>query len=121
MAQSNVIGKAGAGALNEFQLALIASARARVPSLPACTVCGQSFGGLIDGAHAVCRALAARGLPTPMWRRCDACAGLGHLPKSQVGPVNPNDAAMRAWAPACVACEGKGYEGDVLVAAGASS
>lgn len=95
--------------LNPFQRALIARARESALTAPTCTLCHQSHGGLIDGQHAVCRALHARAMPLPTWERCPDCAGLGHLPKSQIGPVNPSQATLLLWAPRCETCDGQGF------------
>jgi hypothetical protein len=93
--------------LNAFQRALIEKARTTVR--PVCKFCGESHGGLIDGAHALCREFYMQGLPIPHWKRCEECAGLGRIPISAVGPVNPSGKTMERWAPACDACGGKGF------------
>ena len=86
---------------------------------PNCHLCGGNAGRLgPHGAHELCAARAALGLPTPnLGDRCGACNGVGCIPRSAVGPMlffdggSPGrDArAIAAWAPKCSACGGRGY------------
>ena len=81
-----------------------------------CQLCGGNAGRLIDGAHALCAAKAARGLPTPsLGDACVACNGVGRVPRTPAGPVVFCAAgpaaftrAFDAWAPRCEACGGTG-------------
>lgn len=80
---------------------------------PRCRLCGGNAGDprqfANGGAHNLCIARAANGLPTPsLGMRCKACNGHGRIPRSRVGPINPSQRAMDEWAPKCVACGGKG-------------
>jgi len=75
-----------------------------------CKFCGGTAGSLIDGAHALCAARKERNLPTPcLGYRCQTCNGHGRIPKTKYGPINPNQAAIDAWAPPCPDCDGKGH------------
>lgn len=73
----------------------------------ACRLCG---GRLMDprlDEHALCAVRARRGAPTPsLGDPCTQCGGVGCLPRSKVGPVNPNQRAIEAWAPTCDRCHG---------------
>lgn len=78
------------------------------PEAP-CRLCGGTIGAGWDGAHALCNALAERGMPTPsLGKRCPCCLGAGVHPRSACGPINPNQDAIERWAPSCVTCQGSG-------------
>jgi hypothetical protein len=85
--------------------------------LPKCVHCGGTASmrqhvaaGL--KAHNLCVARAKRGAATPsLGDECPTCRGAGCIPKSKYGPINPNQAAMDAWAPPCGTCAGKGVLG----------
>lgn len=83
---------------------------------PRCRTCGgarsmrQHYAqGLQE--HNVCRELERLGLPTPsLGDDCAACNGHGRIPRSPVGPMNPSQRALDAWAPICGRCHGDGTE-----------
>ena len=82
---------------------------------PACNLCGGNAGGLIDGAHALCRERAKHGLPTPsLGTRCSTCNGSGTLGRGGVmlsfdlGPA-AIARSIAAQFPPCPTCEGKRY------------
>jgi hypothetical protein len=79
---------------------------------PPCRLCGGNAGSLNErGEHNFCAELARLGLPTPnLGMRCRASNGRGCNPRSAVGPINPSQKAMDAWAPKCRACGGTGVE-----------
>lgn len=87
------------------------AARALASFSKACAHCG---GRMMDprlDTHAVCDARALRGIPTPsLGDPCTQCGGVGCLPRSAVGPVNPNQRAIEAWAPTCDRCQGSRVE-----------
>ncbi len=84
--------------------------------LPACSICGGNSGSLIDGAHALCTAYKARGMPTPsLGDACGCCKGQKGHPRSPVGPVNPSGRTMRQWFLTCTTCKGTGTIGSQMV------
>lgn len=119
--------------LNGFQKQLIERARVASETKPACVLCGESHGGLFEVAvdvavsnrnsiagkamaHALCIELSKRCLPPPVWPRCTFCHGLGTIPISSVGPVNPSGVTMARWAPKCETCGGAGHTGGDVMA-----
>ncbi len=79
---------------------------------PPCRLCGGNAGRLNDrGEHNLCVALARLGQATPsLGIRCAECNGIGCKPRSVVGPVNPSQKTVDAWAPRCLRCGGTGVE-----------
>jgi hypothetical protein len=88
----------------------------RLPASP-CEICGGTAGmrqlarhGL--KSHNLCVARQKHGSPTPsLGDECPECLGVGCHPRSAVGPVNPNQADIEAWAPTCKPCKGSGVIG----------
>ena len=82
-----------------------------IDARPRCQLCGGNAGRLVDGAHVFCAIVGSTGERTPsLGDVCLDCLGVGNKPQSAVGPVNPNQAAMDAWAPQCARCNGSGLE-----------
>lgn len=81
---------------------------------PACELCGGTANMLklrSVGVHShyLCRARAEGGQATPLLgHECPECLGAGCRPRSALGPCNPSQAAMEAWAPTCARCGGCG-------------
>lgn len=79
---------------------------------PRCRLCGSNAGDPRHyGSHAMCHVQferggkeAVKGFPDA----CETCVGVGRIPKSWVGPINPNQRAIDAWAPKCTDCNGTG-------------
>lgn len=79
-------------------------------SKPCCHCGGKLMDPRLD-AHALCAVRARRGGATPsLGDPCTQCGGVGCLPRSAVGPMNPNQAMIEAWAPTCDRCKGEGSE-----------
>ncbi len=92
--------------------------KAMKPAQPAgierCPLCGGNAGRFIpEGGHELCKALAARGLPTPsLGEKCQACGGSGNqrrdMPRGVLLPMMPSGREIRLWFPACETCKGTG-------------
>ena len=75
--------------------------------LAECRLCGGTAGRMVDGAHALCAALAEMGMPTPnLGDRCPACQGSGVTGKGgvmlscELGPTAIAE-SIRAQFPSC--------------------
>lgn len=83
--------------------------------MAACVLCGGTAGHLnAEGAHNLCAARKAHGLPTPsLGAKCDTCHGAGTTGRGGVmlgfdlGPA-AIARSIRAQFPACATCGGSG-------------
>ena len=82
--------------------------------LAGCRLCGGTAGRMIDGAHALCAALAKEGIPTPhLGDRCPACQGSGVTGQGgvmlscELGPTAIAE-SIAAQFPSCRTCGGSG-------------
>ncbi len=94
-------------------IAVLPSCTAHVKTdAPACAICGGNAGSLIDGAHALCTAAKALGLPTPsLGDACGCCKGNKGHACSPLGLINPSQKALDAWYLPCTTCKGTGTIG----------
>ena len=82
--------------------------------LAQCRLCGGTAGRFIDGAHALCTALAKEGMPTPsLGDRCPTCRGSGVTGQGgvmlsfELGPAAIAK-SIAAQFPSCRTCGGSG-------------
>jgi len=82
--------------------------------LAQCRLCGGTAGRMVDGAHALCTALAGAGMPTPhLGDRCPTCRGSGVIGQGgvmlscELGPAAIAE-SIAAQFPSCRTCGGSG-------------